>query len=216
MRKCLLLAGVLAAASTSGAMANTDNETININGRVPAICHVTASDHNVSLGNVIDSDGFLRGDLQSAILAQLNSVDVFAWCNGANNVVNVFREALVLDGADGTTQPNGFATAIGFDVGIQINGEPDGINDAFTYDEGTSDGEGSGPGAPPFGPTGPGAPITFVNDDWGGYAFLTPVPVDVPSTGFTGPSTGYTTLPVVRPQAGVYRGHVTIRLTSGL
>jgi hypothetical protein len=218
MKKRILLAGALIAAAATPAMANTDGESINVNGRVPAMCRITANDHNIALGSVIDSDGFLDADLQSRILTQLNSVDVFAWCNGSNNVVNAFREALLLDGSDGTTQPGGFATAVGFDVGIQIGDtEPNGINDGYTYDEGTSDGEGSGPGgAAPFGATGLGAPITFVSDNWGGPAFLTPVAVDVPSAGFTGPTTGFTTLGAVRPAAGRYRGRVTIRLTSGL
>jgi hypothetical protein len=217
-----LLAITVAAATLIGVTAHatpvsSPSATITITGDDPPKCGITGGTSATIGVDLSGSDGFINGGLEGALLSALNSTNTYAWCTGTSNKINLTRTPLVRDGSNGHPDANGFLTAALFDVGIDM---PDVTNPAASYDEGTSDGPGTGPTVGPFGPTGAGSPVTWVPDSWpnpNGH-LVTVVGVDVGGQGTTGngPTSAFSQINDKRLVAGDYTATVTLTLTPGL
>lgn len=218
MKKFLVAASVLAAAVSTPAWAdgnnrNTDTETFTLRANNPAKCNLEAADYTLRIaGNSIsDNDGFASGGVSAAVATELNTAGVTAWCTGASNTLQMYRNAFVTDtGIKGT---DGFNRAVIYDVTLNIADAT--RTDGFTPTEGTSDGKGNGPGLGAgsgttvgrFGPTGAGSAVVFAAEGGASTAVT-----DGNSTGALGSFTTDTN----RLIAGQYVSSLTIELTPGV
>ena len=214
--KTYILAGLVLIASAGSAFAQ-DSEQVVINAAAQPKCAVTGQ-NTVALGELADSDGFVDGSAQGRLVGLLNATSTTAWCSGvAGNKVVLSRTALVRQNSNGQPDANGFVTAVLYDVGIDIS-DPNAVNAGYTYDEGTSDGVGSGPSFGPFGATGLGAPVSFVNDTYPGNGTLGGSLKGVNLTGKAVTDEGATNTFTQSPNrllAGAYSGTLTLTLTPG-
>lgn len=213
MKKILIATAALAALAATSAQAQSNVENWTISGKVPAQCAVDATTTAISIadGTIVGRDGRLKAaDLQTALLSGFNSSGTFAWCTGNNNNANLRRTALV---RTETTFTNGFAEAILFDLGIDIDGTE---NPGFSYQEGTQDGGGAGTLNQRFGPTGAGSAVVFVADSVGA-GLTAPVLVARPNPGQNGSTTEFTQIDQqTRLASGDYTGQVVLTLTPGV
>ena len=162
----------------SGASQTVSQLDWEIEGGNPAKCGVAGADPNtgyveVTLADdlITDSSGFVRSDLADSIASALNGIQTSAWCTGNHNTVNLTRSALYT--GDGLKTNNGFYKSVVYDLAVNIAGAT--RADAVTPLEDTVDGIGSGPtNVSSFGPSGPGATISFVK------AGTAPAPADAP------------------------------------
>ena len=222
--KNLLIAMVAGASLWSGSAFASQTESVVINAEAAARCGISgATSATVTgtgpSGSLADSTGFLATGLQSRINQALTSTNTLAWCT-ALSVVNLRRTPLVRSGTDGKIDSSGFARAIGYDVAIRIAGArrvlP--INVTSGPHEGTADGV-FGPVMRPFGPTGAGNALTFLNDD---FALVnsfnaTPKVLNLTSSpnfdGFAAVLQGQAVATPTRLAAGQYTSTVTLTLT---
>lgn len=184
-----------------------------LNGRVTAQCAIEGANSATITQSLAGDDGFISPTAAADIISALNQAQPEAWCSGDNNQMNLYRTMLVRNGSNG--QPDdGFAQAVLFDAGINF---PTPVNNGFSYDEGTSDGEGSGPVVGRFGPTGNGETGVFVIDNYdGGATAFTTAEAGNADPSDTGPSATFVETPGVRLAAGDYTSTVTLRLTPGV
>lgn len=216
--KIQLIAGLALLASAGTAFAEEQTAVV-VNASASAQCGVSGGNSAVLAGDLSDSDGRVNGAAsQNDLVAQLNATNTVAWCSGTTgNKVVLTRTALVRNGSTGTPDANGFLTAVLYDVGIDIN-DANAVNNGYTYDEGTSDGAGSGPSFGPFGATGLGATVLFVNDTYAANGSLNSQFKGVDLTGKPTTDDGATntfTQSTNRLQAGNYTGTLTLTLTPG-
>jgi hypothetical protein len=222
-----LMIGLMASVSLLAALpaAAAQNASVAINGAAPAQCGVSGSTTATLTGGgaagLADANGFLDSSAQVRIVAALNNTNTQAWCTGGSTIV-VTRTPLVRTGTTGRIDTSGFVNAIGYDVAVKITGAS--RTDPYLSPgfgggvEGSSDGN-SGPGFNPFGPTGNGSIVQFVNDDYApSQSFdATPSLLDLTSgASFTGPTATLRTQAVAnttRLAAGNYTSTVTLTIT---
>jgi hypothetical protein len=166
-----LVIGLMATASTLVGLPSfaANPQPVQINGVTPAQCGISgATTATVNgggpNGSIAGADGFLAAGLQGNLVAALAATNTTAWCSGLA-VVNLRRTPLVRVGTNGSRDGSGFANAIGYDVAIRIANARrfDSISLNSGPHEGTADGI-LGPIMLPFGPTGSGNVVTFLND----------------------------------------------------
>lgn len=215
--KTYIITGLALAAISTGAFAQ-ESASVDINAAAQAKC-VVSGQNTVQLGELADGNGFVDASAQGRLVALLNATSTAAWCSGATgNKVVLSRTALVRANSNGELNANGFVTAVLYDVGIDI-ADANAVNAGYTYDEGTSDGAGSGPAFAAFGGTGTnGAAITFVNDTYTGNGSLggefKGVNLAGKSPDDQGPTDSFT-VSGNRLLAGTYAGTLTLTLTPG-
>ena len=222
MKKYLFAATMLAAAVSSPAFADggnrsTDTEVFNLRGNNPAKCNLEAANgqtHNIGANLISDDDGFARNDVSDSVANALDGAGVTAWCTGNNNKLQMYRTAFTTDtGIKGGLLNDDFNRAVIYDIEMTVtgatraDGEPNPI-------EGTSDGQGRGPGVggteyvSRFGPSGLGAAVSFDAESAS----------NATTDGITGAAGERTLFPSDgnRLIAGLYRSTVTIELTPGV
>lgn len=220
MKKLLLAATAIATLGTAtpafadGGNRNTDTEVFRIRANNPAKCNLEADDQTLRLANnrISDNDGFALNTVSADVAAALNGANVTAWCTGANNSIQMYRTALST--GDGEQTTGGFNQAVIYDVTLNIADAT--RTDGFSPIEGTSDGQGNGPGigvgggttVSAFGPTGDGSTVAFAAE-----SDSEAVNSDAPGTG--GRSL-YTSAQANRLAAGQYEGFLTIEVTPGV
>ena len=222
-----LIIGFVASAGliTAAPAAAEKFQNIIINGKAEALCNVSGNKTATiasggSGGAIAGADGFLDTGVQSRITTALSATNTRAWCSGLSNIT-VRRTPLVRTGTTGGLDSSGFANAVGYDVGIKIAGAA--RKDNFVGTNGLQEGSSNGAtGADflPFGPTGEGKLITFVNDSWmdENQTFnATPITLNLTSSpSFDGSSLtlrGQGVAGPTRLAAGDYKSTVTITLT---
>jgi hypothetical protein len=182
-----------------------------ISATTPAVCGVTAAAPDQTLSvPLVNNDGFVDGPtVQSAIVTALNEANVHGFCNGTNNTVVLTRTPFTLEHDGGAV--GDFAKAVLYDVQASFS------DNSQTYTESTADGPAGGTTAGAFGPSGPGAPITFSTISGGaGGALVTPISVVVSNPDDTSPTAAFTNRPTARLVAGAYASTLTLKLTPGL
>jgi hypothetical protein len=220
MKKYLVAASVLAAVVSTPAWAdgnnrNTDTETFTLRANNPAKCNLEANDYTLRIaGNSIsDNDGFASAGVSGAVADELNTAQVFAWCTGASNTLQMYRTPFLIE--DGDQGSDGFNRAVIYDVTLNI---ADATRlDGFTPTEGTSDGQGNGPGigvgagttVGRFGPSGDGSAVVFAAEGSGSTA------ISNGSAVAAGATSAYTA-DGNRLIAGQYVSSLTIELTPGV
>lgn len=214
--KTYLIAGLALAASATGAFAQ-EAASIDITASAKAKC-VVSGQNTVELGELADGEGFVDASAQGRLVTLLNGTGTVAWCSGATgNKVVLSRTALVRENTSGLVTGSGFVTAVLYDVGIDI-ADPNAVNPGYTYDEGTSDGAGSGPSMGAFGGTNDGAVVNFVNDTYTGNGSLSGEFRGVNLIGKAVTDEGATNTFTQSPNrllAGAYFGTLTLTLTPG-
>lgn len=227
MKKLLITSAALSALALSApafaqdeADSNTGTQSaqIVISATNPAKCDLSASSNAVSLSNnsITDANGFAYTDIGERVAAALNQLTVNAWCTGGTNKLNLSRTSLSLDGTGAGVGTDGFARAVIYDLEMKVAGAQRADQSAPPANEGTSDGEGFGPGTVGssalgrFGATGVGSAITFNNE----AANATSAAV-TDANGSAGPRSTFATDNSRRLVAGSYSSVVKITLTPG-
>lgn len=228
MKRILLAAAAItamagAAQAQVAAVAQPKVErAITVNAAADAYCGINGAGTSVNLSqNLVNSNAMVVGGaVQDDIVSKLNALNLTAFCNGANNTVNLQRSALSLGGTN-TSRDNltseGFAQAVIYDLGVAIAGavRGDGATFANNVIEDTTDGQGGPFPVGRFGPTGTGAAVTFADAVSSG-AYNTARATTRTTGGVFGPSSNYSSLNGTRLAAGSYSGEVRLELTPGV
>lgn len=222
MKKLLIAATALTTLVATPALAdgnnrNTDKETFTLRANNPAKCNLEAADYTLRLPNnsLTNDQGIAKGTIGGDVAAALTGANVFAWCTGNKNTVQMYRTAFAVD--DGDALLSGFNQAAIYDVAMLIE-------DAHRTDnvvplEGTSDGQGAGPGVGSigagilvgrFGAAGTGSHVTFLQESGQVSTAVTNA-----SVGQAGKTTAFTASNN-RLVAGQYVSTLTIELTPGV
>lgn len=220
MNRMLAAVSALALVAVAAPAFAQDSASIDITASVTPKCVVNAPSTSIDISgtDLSGPDGFLDGSFVGAIAGGLTDLGINAWCSGSTNTVVLTRSALVRQGgANAGELSNGFATAVIYDVAVNIVGAVRG--DGTTPLEGTSDGL-IGPGSADtgtsvsaFGPTGLGAAVTFVPEAGQTPAALLTL-ADIRTQ--EGATSQYVTTTANRLLAGTYLGTVTLTLTAGM
>lgn len=212
--------GLSTAAFAATADYNTglQSASVVISATNPAKCDLTASSAAVSLpaDSITDANGFAYTNIGERVASALNNLTVKAWCTGGTNSLNLSRTSLSLDSAGAGVGSDGFARAVIYDIEMKVAGAQRADQSAPPANEGTSDGEGFGPGTVGqsalgrFGATGSGNLISFSNETDNATSGAVTA-----ANSSAGPRSSFAIDNSRRLVAGAYSSVVKITLTPG-